>query len=60
MLGKTESKMRRQQLRTRCLESSTESMDMNCSKVQEVVEDRRAWCATVPAVARTGHDLAPE
>ena len=26
-------------------------MDMNVSKLQEIVEDRGAWCATVHGVA---------
>ena len=32
----------------------TDSMDMNLSKLQEIVEDKDAWCATVPGV--THHD----
>ena len=44
----------------RWLDSITESMDMNYSKVQEIAEDRGAWCATVQGLAGVGHDLAPE
>ena len=39
MLGKTEGKRRRGQQRMRWLHSITDSMDMNLSKLQEIVED---------------------
>ena len=60
MLGKTKGKRRREQQRMRWLDNITEPMDMDCSKVQEIAEDRGAWCATVQGVARVGHDLVPE
>ena len=44
VLGKTEGKRRRRQQRMRWLDSITYSIDMNLSKLQEVVEDRGAWC----------------
>ena len=43
MLGKTEGRRRRGLQRIRCLDSITESMDMNLSKFQELAEDRGAW-----------------
>ena len=47
MLGKIEGKRRRVQQSMIWLGSITDSMDMNSRKVQETVEDRRAWHATV-------------
>ena len=60
MLGKIEGKRRRRWQRTRWLESFTDSMDMNLSKLGEIVEDRGAWQATVHGVQRIGHNLATE
>ena len=48
ILEKTEGKRRRGQQRKRWLDSISESTDMNLSKLQEIVEDRGAWCAAVP------------
>ena len=42
MLGKIEGKRRRGQQRTRWLDSITDTVDMNLSKLQEIVEDRGA------------------
>ena len=57
ILGKTEDKRTRQQQRMRWLDSNGheyDSMDMNLSKLQETVEDREAWGATVHVVTKTG------
>ena len=43
----------------RWLDSITNSMDMNVSKLQEIVEDSGAWRAAVRGVAVT-HGLEPE
>ena len=40
MLGKIEGKRRRERQRMRWLDSITDSMDMNVSKVQEILKDR--------------------
>ena len=46
MLGKIKRR-RRGRLRMRWLESITDSMHMNLNELQEIVEDRVAWSATV-------------
>ena len=43
MLGKVESKRRTEQQRLRWLDSITDSVDMNLSKLWETVQDRGAW-----------------
>ena len=47
------AKRRRVQQRMRRLESITESMDVNLSKLHEIVKDREAWRAAVHAVAKS-------
>ena len=51
--GKDLRQKRREQQKMRWLDSIKDSMDMNVSKLQEIVEDRGAWRATAYGVTKS-------
>ena len=51
MLGKIEGGRRRGRQRMRWLDGIANSMDINLSKFQEIVEDRGTWRAAVHVIA---------
>ena len=53
MLGKIDGKRRRGRQRMRWLDSITDSMDMNLSRLRKIMKNRETWCAAVHGVTKS-------
>ena len=58
ILGKTEGRRRRGQWGMRWLGGIMDSMDMNLSKLREMVKDREAWRAAIHGVTKSQTQLS--
>ena len=57
MLGKIEGRRRRGRQRMRWRDGITDAVNMNLGKPWEMVRDKKAWCAAVHGVTKSGTRL---
>ena len=60
MLGKIEGMRRRGWQKMRWLDRITDLMDVNFSKLGEIVKDRETWRVAVHGVSKILHDIVTE
>ena len=53
ILGKMDGSRRREQQRMRWLDGNSDLMDMNLSKLWELLMDSKVWCASVHGITRS-------
>ena len=58
MMGKVKGKRRRGRQRIGWLNNISDSMDMNLSKLSEILKDREAWRAAVHGVTQSQAQLS--
>ena len=58
MLGKIDGRRKRGQSSMRWLDDFTDSVEMNLSKLWEIVKDREAWHAAVHGVTKSQTQLS--
>ena len=58
MLGKIKGKRKREHQRMRWLDSITNSVGMNLSKLQEIVKGREGWHAAIHVVTKNQTQLS--